>query len=157
MEKIFDAVVISPLGKIGIKTSGEKLTHISFLSAASPTSAPSNPVAKDAASQLDYYFRNPNFSFSLPLNPEGTPFQLSVWELLKTIPLGATLTYGGLAQKLATSSRAIGGACRRNPLPIVIPCHRIIAAQNLGGYSGAKTGELFKIKEWLLKHEGINF
>ena len=72
---------------------------------------------------------------------------------MQKIPYGKTKSYGELAQELKTSARAIGNACRHNPLPIIIPCHRIVAKNNLGGYNGATEGKMLNIKEWLLQHE----
>ncbi|MGK0673659.1 MAG: methylated-DNA--[protein]-cysteine S-methyltransferase [Halothiobacillaceae bacterium] len=87
------------------------------------------------------------------LAPAGTPFQQRVWRALAEIPLGQTRTYGELATRLGTSPRAVGGALRANPIPIIIPCHRILAAQGLGGYAGASE-EGRRRKAWLLAHEG---
>lgn len=156
MQKSYDAVLSSPLGKLGVKIQQKKIANIDFLPATTDTQSPISSLAKEVERQLNFYFENPNFIFNLPLNPEGTFFQLSVWELLRTIPKGSTLTYGSVAQKLKTSSRAVGGACRRNPIPIIIPCHRIIAIEGLGGYAGETGGEIIKFKEWLLRHEGVN-
>lgn len=156
MQETYSAIISSPFGKLGIKTNFETITHIDFLAQTVEPLSPQNSLAKNIVTQLNHYFENPNFSFNLNLQPEGTPFQLSVWDLLKTIPIGTTWTYGSLAEKLNTSSRAVGNACRNNPIPIIIPCHRIISAQNLGGYAGKTNGELIEIKKWLLKHEGVN-
>ena len=84
---------------------------------------------------------------------QGSPFQLRVWQALKEIPIGETLTYGNLAKKLETSARAIGNACRQNPIAIFIPCHRVFGLSSLGGYAGATSGDLFSIKKSLLQHE----
>jgi methylated-DNA-[protein]-cysteine S-methyltransferase len=104
-----------------------------------------------AAQQLAEYFAGSRFEFDLPLEPVGTPFQLSVWRVLDTIPYGETISYGEQARRLgdAKKARAVGGANGRNPLPIVVPCHRVI------GTSGALTGfgGGLPIKEKLLKHE----
>src|SRR3990167_9622168 len=80
-------------------------------------------------------------------------FQQQVCKALQRIPIGNTLTYRELADRLKTSARAIGQACRRNPFPIVIPCHRIVAQQGLGGYHGASQGPMATVKRWLLRHE----
>ncbi len=86
-------------------------------------------------------------------NLKGTAFQKRVWQALCNIPPGTTKTYGELAKELHTSPRAIGNACRKNPLPIIIPCHRVVAKNSLGGYAGARTGELIEFKKWLLENE----
>ena len=109
----------------------------------SPTS-----LLKDAQKQLLEYFDRKRKVFDIPLNPRGTAFQLSVWQELINIPYGETETYGFLANILQTNPRAIGGACGKNPIPIFIPCHRVIAANNqLGGFSG---GSGIKTKQALL-------
>ncbi|MBT8127262.1 MAG: methylated-DNA--[protein]-cysteine S-methyltransferase, partial [Gammaproteobacteria bacterium] len=94
-------------------------------------------------------------SFDLPCALQGTPFQQKVWNELKKIPCGTVITYGELANKLGTSARAIGNACRKNPIPLVIPCHRVVAANGIGGYSGDTNGAWLRIKSWLLRHEGV--
>jgi methylated-DNA-[protein]-cysteine S-methyltransferase len=84
----------------------------------------------------------------------GTPFQRRVWHALRRIPSGCTRSYGELARELGSSARAVGGACRRNPIPIVVPCHRVIAAGGgAGGFMGQRSGDALAIKTWLLDHE----
>ena len=84
----------------------------------------------------------------------GTPFQRRVWQALRGIPSGSTCSYGELAHELGSSARAVGGACRRNPIPIVVPCHRVAAAAGgVGGFMGQRDGEALTIKQWLLDHE----
>jgi methylated-DNA-[protein]-cysteine S-methyltransferase len=73
---------------------------------------------------------------------------------LRSIPPGRTRTYGELASKLGTSARAVGGACRANPCPVVVPCHRVVAANGLGGFAGDTSGRKLEVKRWLLRHEG---
>ncbi|MEO5374441.1 MAG: methylated-DNA--[protein]-cysteine S-methyltransferase [Alphaproteobacteria bacterium] len=104
-----------------------------------------------AEEQLDAYFQGEREAFDLPLAPPGTTFQRRVWEVLRSIPHGETRSYGDLARSLATSPRAIGTACGRNPIPILIPCHRVVGASgSLGGYSG---GEGLDTKKFLLDLE----
>ncbi|HHJ35789.1 MAG TPA: MGMT family protein [Gammaproteobacteria bacterium] len=85
-----------------------------------------------------------------------TPFQGKVLHQLQEIPYGETRTYGDIAKILDTSPRSVGNACRNNPLPIIIPCHRVIAATGIGGYDGAKSGKLLEIKRSLLAREGVH-
>jgi len=89
----------------------------------------------------------------LPLEIEGTPFQKTVWRAMCAIPRGRTRTYGALAQELGGEARAVGQACGDNRLPIVIPCHRVVAADSIGGFSHATGGYLLEAKRWLLMHE----
>lgn len=131
----------------------EKLNSLKFLSSSKKSVPPKNSIAKETFLQLQRYFDNPQFKFDLPIELIGTPFQIRVWRFLQKIPPGKTLTYGELAKKLKTSARAIGNACRANPLPIIIPCHRIVSATGLGGFAGKQKGEMITIKKALLAHE----
>jgi methylated-DNA-[protein]-cysteine S-methyltransferase len=101
--------------------------------------------------QIQDYFDGTRASFDLPLAPHGTAFQRRVWDALRAIPCGASRSYGDLARQLGSSARAVGQANGNNPIPILIPCHRVVAALGaLGGYSG---GEGPTTKLWLLEHE----
>ena len=112
-----------------------------------------SPLLLRARDQLEEYFEGKRTTFDLPLAPHGTLFQRKVWTALSEIPFGATLTYGQLADRLGTAPRALGGACGRNPIPVVIPCHRVLAAGGgLGGYSGI---DGIETKEFLLRLEGV--
>ena len=111
----------------------------------------SSSVLADGKDQLGAYFDRRLHSFSLPLRPAGTPFQKSVWQCMRAIPFGLTRTYGELAHELNSAARAVGGACGRNPLPIIIPCHRVLGSAGLGGYSG---GDGLSTKRQLLRLEG---
>uniref|UniRef100_A0A450UR85 methylated-DNA--[protein]-cysteine S-methyltransferase n=1 Tax=Candidatus Kentrum sp. LFY TaxID=2126342 RepID=A0A450UR85_9GAMM len=115
-----------------------------------------NSVTADVIDQLGRYFEDPEWHFELPLAPGGTPFQRRVWQALQSIPSGVTMSYGVLASRLGTSARAVGNACRRNPIPIVIPCHRVISAHGPGGFMGSWTGRPLAIKKWLLTHETLH-
>lgn len=114
---------------------------------------PPAPVLEQARDQLDAYFEGRLTEFDLPLAPMGTAFQKKVWQAMSRIPFGATRTYGDLASELGTSPRALGGACGRNPIPIIIPCHRILGSNGgLGGYSGMDGTDT---KAFLLRLEGV--
>lgn len=118
------------------------------------TAEPPAPVLERARDQLDAYFEGRLKEFDLPLAPMGTTFQKRVWQALAAIPHGTTRTYGQLAGELATAPRALGGACGRNPLPIIVPCHRVLAADgSLGGYSGM---DGIDTKRFLLTLEGVS-
>lgn len=118
-----------------------------------PVPDPPGPCAMQALAWLTAYFAREPLPDLPPLAPAGTPFQQRVWRALADIPPGQTLTYGELAARLGTAPRAVGGALRANPIPIMIPCHRIVAAQGLGGYAGASE-EGRRRKAWLLAREG---
>jgi methylated-DNA-[protein]-cysteine S-methyltransferase len=115
--------------------------------------AATTPLAERAVRQLERYREDPDAQFDLPLIIEGSPFQRRLWDALCTIPRGKTLTYGELAQRLGAEPRAIGQACGDNPLPIVIPCHRVVAANGIGGFAHSTEGYLLEAKRWLLLHE----
>jgi methylated-DNA-[protein]-cysteine S-methyltransferase len=109
------------------------------------------PLLRRTRAALAAYFNGRAGDFDLPCAPAGTPFQRRVWAELRRIPFGATVTYGALARRVGSSPRAVGNACGANPLPIVIPCHRVLGAGGaLGGYSGFGGTAT---KAWLLAHE----
>lgn len=115
---------------------------------------PSSRFEQDVQMQLERYFSQAQQSLNLPFKESGTLFQKRVWKALRQIPYGDELTYGTLAHMLESSPRAVGQACRRNPLPLITPCHRVVAKSGLGGFSGQTQGTYRDIKEWLLAHEG---
>jgi methylated-DNA-[protein]-cysteine S-methyltransferase len=131
------------------------LTHIAFLPPTPHTLCPpSNILAQDTLGQLKAYQEQPAYRFNLPLSPRGTPFQQKTWKALCDIPCGATTSYGQLASRLHTSPRAVGGACRANPYPVLVPCHRVLTTSGqLGGFSGHRDGFFLAVKAWLLAHE----
>lgn len=110
-------------------------------------------LVAETVRQLQAYFHDPRHAFTLPLVRRGSPFQQRVWRALRTIPPGETRRYGELARSLGTAPRAVGAACRCNPWPIVVPCHRVVAAAGSGGYCGARDGPWLAVKHWLLTHE----
>jgi methylated-DNA-[protein]-cysteine S-methyltransferase len=140
----------TPLGALTIFEESGSIVVIEFGRAAVPGAS---PLVVEAKRQLDAYFDGQLNEFDLPLAPRGTPFQHAVWALLSAIPFGAIRTYGDLARRLGTSPRPVGGACGRNPIPTVIPCHRVVGSGSwpLGGYSG---GEGIPTKLALLRLEG---
>ena len=152
----YQAVIATPLGRIGIRMAGEAVNVLDYLAADAPEQPPADTATAAVVAQLEAYFRDPRYPFTVPLAPGGTTFQQRVWAALQAIPSGTVLTYGDLAWQLDTAARAIGGACRTNPIPILIPCHRVVGRQGLGGYAGAVTGDPLAIKRWLLQHEGVD-
>jgi methylated-DNA-[protein]-cysteine S-methyltransferase len=148
----YQAVIVSPIGRLGIKVSETHLIGIDFLAAHHAMHPPTRQLAQQVTQELQVYFRTVFFNFTVPYVIVGTRFQKQVWQALVQIPIGKTVTYGELANRLGTSPRAVGNACRANPLPIIIPCHRVVGQKNLGGYYGM--GETVQPKVWLLEHEG---
>ena len=139
--------------KVAVATREERVVGIRYLPLSSPGIAARNALAERAARQLEAYRADPDARFDLPLLVEGTPFQLRLWEALRAIPRGKSLTYGELARRLGAEARAVGQACGDNRLPIVIPCHRVVAADGIGGFAHATGGYLLEAKRWLLAHE----
>lgn len=133
-------VVDSPIGPLTLTAQGGALTAIDFGAPAGLDSGgPIDPVLAEAARQLAGYFAGELREFDMRVCPSGTPFQLTVWEALRRIPYGETVTYGELARRIGrpTAARAVGRANGQNPLPIVVPCHRVIGADGtLTGYAG---------------------
>jgi methylated-DNA-[protein]-cysteine S-methyltransferase len=153
----FQACLRAPFATLGITTTDTHVTGIRYLAASVAARAPRrNTIAFLACVQIQTYLDDPSFRFELPLMLSGTHHRLAVWEAMQRIPAGATRTYGDLAKELGSSPRAVGGACGANPIPLVVPCHRVIAAGGgIGGFMGER-GEGFElaIKRWLLGHEG---
>jgi methylated-DNA-[protein]-cysteine S-methyltransferase len=142
--------VTSPVGAL---TLFEDAGAVVALEWGRAPAAGGTPLLDEARRQLDAYFAGRIKAFDLPLRPRGTPFQEALWRRLSEIPHGQVLTYGALAAAMATAPRAVGGACGRNPIPILIPCHRVVGAGRwLGGYSG---GAGLETKRALLRLEGI--
>lgn len=153
----FQACVRTPFATLGITTSATHLTGIRFLVPTVPALAPKQgSLAHLVCVQLQAYLDEPAFEFDLPLALSGTHHRLAVWEAMQRIPAGRTRSYGDLAAELGSSARAVGGACGANPVPVVVPCHRVIAAgRAIGGFMGARSeGFELGIKRWLLEHEG---
>lgn len=152
----YEAIINSPIGLLGIKLNEQQsvVTHIDFLDSKKYSHKTSTiPLIQHVITELKNYFNNPHHIFNIPLQVNGTELQKKIWQAMQKIPVGKTLSYGALAEKIKTSPRVIGNACRANPLPIFIPCHRIVAKNHLGGFAGAIEGELINMKTWLLNHE----
>jgi methylated-DNA-[protein]-cysteine S-methyltransferase len=153
----WDAVIEFPKMKVAVATRDERIAGIRYLPLAAALQDPQNALAERAVRQLERYREDPDAKFDLPLLIEGTEFQRRVWDAMCAIPRGRTLTYGELARKLQGDAfdlpRAVGQACGDNRLPIVIPCHRVVAADGVGGFGHSSGGYLLEAKRWLLMHE----
>jgi methylated-DNA-[protein]-cysteine S-methyltransferase len=149
----YAVVLASPIGWLGVRADGELVTAVDFLDAPCHGDPNGSPAATQIAVALTAYFDDPNQRFVLPLAPYGTPFQQHIWSLLLAVPVGTTITYGALAQRANTGARAAASACKANPIPVFIPCHRVVAHAGLGGYAGASSGPRLAMKRWLLEHE----
>ncbi|MBC8118983.1 MAG: methylated-DNA--[protein]-cysteine S-methyltransferase [Burkholderiaceae bacterium] len=148
----FDVVVELPFGWVGVRTEGALVSEISFLQHARSKPAKTG-LAQRVVDQLISYCNDSSSSFQLPLAIEGSPFQKQVWSEIARIPTGETRSYGELALQLNASARAVGQACGDNRLPLVIPCHRVVAAAGLGGFAHRRDDSYLRIKRWLLAHE----
>lgn len=149
----YQAVVAAPVFSLGIRCSEDEITGIDFLEPRGEV-PPKSLLAKEAVRQLRAYLKDARFTFSLPLAPAGTPFQRRVWAGISAIPSGGTRTYGELAQGIKSGPRAVGNACGANRYPVVVPCHRVVAANHgLGGFARNRGGFLLEVKRWLLEHE----
>jgi methylated-DNA-[protein]-cysteine S-methyltransferase len=154
---VYDVIIEFPKFKVGVKTRDERVVEIGYLPPSTEPFPARNPLAVRAAKQLARYRENPDTTFDLPLRIEGTELQRGVWDAMCAIPRGRTRTYGELARELGTDARAIGQACGDNKLPIVIPCHRVVAADGIGGFAHSTGGYLLEAKRWLLMHEAPAF
>ncbi len=152
----YDLLYPAPFAWLGLRLTQHQISSLELLDTPAqqqtPVTAQPSPLAEQVAAALTAYFAAPG-PFALPLAPLGSAFQQRVWAALCAIPVGTVLTYGQLAARLGTAPRAIGAACRSNPIILIIPCHRVVAAQGLGGYMGSLTQAL-RYKRWLLAHEG---
>ncbi|WP_374682395.1 methylated-DNA--[protein]-cysteine S-methyltransferase [Accumulibacter sp.] len=150
----YQAVIAAPGFCLGVRCDEEEVQRISFLPP-SPELAPKNALAAETARQLTAYLADAEFVFGLPLRASGTVFQRRVWEQIAAIPTHQTRAYGEIARALHNAPRAVGQACGANPFPVVVPCHRVLAAGGgLGGFARQNGGFLLDVKRWLLAHEG---
>ena len=149
MERI---VFDTPVGRMALESEGEALTALWLPNAPKPPAGRETPLLARGRAELLEYLRGARRSFDLPLAPRGTPFQLRVWKELAAIPCGSVITYGELARRVGNPKgcRAVGQANHRNPLPIFLPCHRVVGTGgSLTGYGGG-----LELKQWLLRLEG---
>ncbi|MEN8176146.1 MAG: methylated-DNA--[protein]-cysteine S-methyltransferase [Pseudomonadota bacterium] len=152
MKDRFDAVVPTPIGRVGVVAHHGGISGVVI--GVPPTPGTAGSAGRAGAAALAAYFEDPQLLPDVELSLGGTEFQQRVWRALRAIPVGSTRTYGELAEILDTSPRAVGNACRANPCPIFVPCHRVVAAQGPGGFAGRRQGRWIDIKRWLLRHEG---
>ncbi|MDD2774460.1 MAG: methylated-DNA--[protein]-cysteine S-methyltransferase [Gallionella sp.] len=149
----YQALFSTPFAILGIRCTDDALTEIVFLPLSTPAQSPSNDLAAEVCWQLLRYVDDPAAPFDLPLAYRATPHQAKVWRALCEIPCGETRQYGELAKTLHSAAQAVGQACGANPLPIVIPCHRVVSSTGLGGFMLHRDGDALDIKRWLLAHE----
>ncbi len=148
------ARIAAPFAVIEVHATAVALTRVEFLARSTAELTPSGALAERAAREIQRYLGDPEFRFELPLDPAGSAFRLRVWRALSAIPPGAVRTYGEIARALHSAARPVGQACGANPIPLIVPCHRVVGRQGLGGFMGAVAGDPIAIKGWLLRHEG---
>lgn len=144
-------VIDTPIGRVRIEAEKNTITVVAWTS--EPGAPPATDLLRDTTNQLAEYFTGARRRFDLPLAPAGSQHQKKVWTEICAIPFGAYRTYGDLASEIGSSARAVGTACGKNPIPIIVPCHRILGSNGrIGGYSG-RGGTT--TKHQLLRHEGV--
>lgn len=154
-DTLYTTTVTTPLGDLSVVTSDAGVVAVGWLGDGNrdeDTRAVTNPIGEEAARQLVEYFAGDRTSFDLPLDLRGTDFQRQVWASLRTIPFGETISYAEQARRLGrpTAVRAVAAANGRNPVGIIVPCHRVIGSD--GSLTGYAAG--LPVKRWLLAHEG---
>lgn len=160
MRTLHRASVASPIGELTVVADDDAIVAIHFegepghadaVPVTDDVALAGHPVLRAAVEQLGEYFRGERTEFDLPLDPAGTPFQHDAWSALRTIPFGTTMSYGEQAAVMGDrrKARAVGAANGRNPIPIVVPCHRVVGSNgHLTGFAGG-----IEAKAWLLDHE----
>lgn len=140
---------------LGVHCSDTVLLGIDFLPHDTPAIAPANNLARQICQTLNDYLQHPEKPLDVPFTLRGTAFQRRVWEEIRHIPLGQTITYGELAKRTRSGARAVANACGANKIPLVIPCHRVVASNGIGGFMHGTRNSALNIKRWLLAHEGV--
>ena len=151
----FQAVMSTPFGYVGLRTRGDRLVGVEYLGPRAQVRDPVDALARETCAQISAYLDDPRHRFDIPYDLEGTSFQCAVWRAIAAIPSGVTRTYGQLAAELGSAARAVGGACGSNPVPLIVPCHRVVAVGGaIGGFMHSRAQGPLSIKQWLLAHEG---
>ena len=147
--------VATPFTNLRLEFSSQSLLSVD-LDVEMPAQQPKlNCLMEQTRQQLQAYGISSQQPLDVPLSPAGTEFQQRVWAVLRNIPVGSVRSYGDIADELNTSARAVGNACRANPIPLYIPCHRVVAKSGIGGFAGQTGGACLNIKKALLRHEGV--
>jgi len=153
MTQEFNAIIPAPFGALGLRVDDGKLIGAEFLPIGTPLLAPSNACTRSVCDLLSAYLSDAAAPLQIEFQVSGTPFQQHVWQALRSIPVGETWTYAELAERVGSGPRAVANACGANPLPLVIPCHRVVAKNGLGGFMQGRAADSLNIKQWLLDHE----
>lgn len=142
----------TPVGRLLVRSCGDVITDISWESSTADRGECCDGADPVAAAIMNYW-TDPSAVVPVRLLQQGTEFQCKVWSELVTIPFGQTMTYKALAAGVGSAARAVGGACRSNRFPLVVPCHRVVSMSGAGGYAGQTQGALMAIKLKLLDYE----
>lgn len=148
----YEFLVEAPFGAIGVRTLGEVVNEIALLPPSLVRSVKSSNEYHVLIAQIQDYLSNPRAQFNIKHEVVGTAYQRLVWQAITEIPCGETRTYTELAQQIESGPRAVANACGANPFPLLVPCHRVVAKNGLGGFMQGFDGGL-EIKKWLLAHE----
>lgn len=151
----FDAVGATPFGFLGLRLEGQAVVELVLRRERPAAAAEVSPAAAAALRAVQRYLQDGAAADLPAVAPQGTDFQRRVWRTLQRIPRGQTRTYGELARELDSSARAVGGACRANPVLILVPCHRVVASKGCGGFAGRSRGHWPQLKRRLLAAEGV--
>lgn len=142
-----------PVCVVGVRVVGGLIEEIRYMPPGTPLVDAPDSLAKSVRAALEDCLAQPGHAFALPLQVRGTEFQRRVWAAISAIAPGRTRTYGELAEELGSAPRAVGQACGANPFPILVPCHRVVGKQGLGGFAGHTEDWWIKTKQWLLANE----
>lgn len=152
------AALRAPFATLGVVSNGCAITRVRYLPKRTRAMAPRDRVSEQAVRELARWLDDPQFRFTVPLAPEGTPFRHRVWSAIAAIPVGESRTYLEVARTVRSAARAVGGACGANPIALIVPCHRVVGSQGaLGGFMHGDDAQAIAIKRWLLTHEGYRF
>lgn len=149
----FDYVLPSPIGNLGLNISAKGIQRLFYIKKKQNTDIPTTGLGAEVHQQIMEYFELQRTEFDLPIDIQGTTYQNKVWDEVAKIAYGKSMTYGDLAKAISSGPRAVGNACRHNPIPIIIPCHRVVKKGAIGGYCGSVAGKEIQQKDWLLRHE----
>ena len=151
----YQAVITAPFARLGVMFDQSGIRRIDFLPVTTPLLANPHPHIHALIQALDKYWQNAAYQplGDVPVSYQATLHQARVWQALSAIPAGCTRYYGEIAAQIASSPRAVGQACGANPLPILIPCHRVVGKTNAGGFMHSRDGAMLAYKQWLLNHE----
>ena len=157
---LYNTIIHVPFGAVGVRLNHARtqVQELVYLSSHTQELVPDCDLAERVCRQIESYIANPSFHFNLPLMDRGTAFQKKVWQVISGLEAGQVLTYKQVGQIIQCGApRAVGGACGANPYPLIVPCHRVVGANGIGGFAHNDDGFFIEVKRWLLAHEGIAY